>query len=109
MNVVQACKDRAILDSNHSLFSNPSWLNENGNFDDQVAIENISSYIKQHWNLEKKYLFTVEKSLLKMVDISCHSYKVSLMYYFKPLRHYRYMDDFYLHDMSTIQNKSLIH
>lgn len=88
MNAVQACKDKAKLDSNHSLFPNPSWLNENGIFDDEVAIANISGYIKQHWNLEKKYLYTVEKSLLKMFDISCHGYKVSLMYYFKPLRHY---------------------
>ncbi|CAI6344733.1 unnamed protein product [Macrosiphum euphorbiae] len=75
MNAVQVCKDRAKLDSNHSLFSNPSWFNENGIFDDQVAIANISGYIKQHWNLEKKYLYTVEKSLLKMFDISCHGYK----------------------------------
>eukprot|EP00102_Acyrthosiphon_pisum_P026594 XP_016663804.1 PREDICTED: uncharacterized protein LOC100571970 isoform X2 [Acyrthosiphon pisum] len=75
MNALQACKDRVRLDSNHSLFSNPSWLNENGIFDDQVAIANISSYIKQHWNLEKKYLYTVEKSLIKMFDISSHGYK----------------------------------
>ncbi|XP_060846726.1 uncharacterized protein LOC132926390 [Rhopalosiphum padi] len=73
--VVQACKDRAFLGSNRSLFSNPSWINENGIFDDQVAIENISGYIKQYWNLEKKYTYSVEKSSLKMIDVSCHSYK----------------------------------
>ncbi|XP_050056437.1 uncharacterized protein LOC114132623 isoform X2 [Aphis gossypii] len=73
--IIQACKDRAFLESNRLLFSNPSWLNENGIFDDQVAIENISNYIKQHWNLEKKYLYSVEKSSLKMTDVSCHGYK----------------------------------
>ncbi|XP_015365659.1 PREDICTED: uncharacterized protein LOC107162969 [Diuraphis noxia] len=79
MNAVQACKDGANLDSNnYSLFSNPSWLNENGIFDDQVAITNICCYIKQHWNLEIKYLYTVEKSSLKMCDISCHGYKVPI-------------------------------
>jgi len=81
--IIQACKDRAFLESNRSLFSNPSWLNENGIFDDQVAIENISNYIKQHWNLETKYLYSVEKSSLKMTDVSCHGYKVNLMYYIK--------------------------
>jgi len=87
LNTVQACKDGVQSDSNSycSLFSNPSWLNENGIFDDQVAIINIFCYIKQYWNLEKKYLYTVEKSLLKMCDISSHGYKVSSMYYFKLL------------------------
>ncbi|XP_025201810.1 uncharacterized protein LOC112599210 [Melanaphis sacchari] len=73
--VIQACKDREFSESNRSLFFNPSWLNENGIFDDQVAIENISVYIKQHWNLDTKYLYSVEKSLMKMIDASCHSYK----------------------------------
>jgi hypothetical protein len=100
--VVQACKDRAFLESNRSLFSNPSWLNENGIFNDQVAIENISGYIKQYWNLEKKYTYSVEKSSLKMIDVSCHSYKVNLTILFQTIKRHLYFTKFKLESAKSI-------
>lgn len=86
-NYVQKCKDRLLLKSSDSidslLFSETGWLSTNGIFDDHAAIFNVSNYIKQNWNLDPKYLFTVEKSD-KSINTSSttHCYKVKLNYYF---------------------------
>lgn len=64
-------------DLDHPLLSTSTWLSKNGTFYDQAALERIVDYIKQNWDLDAKYLFTVEKTDTSMIcGLTCHSYKV---------------------------------
>lgn len=93
-NYVQKCKDRLLRKSSDSidslLFSETAWLSTNGMFDDHAAIFNVTDYIKQNWNLDPKYLFTVVKSdKLITSGSTSHCYKVKLNYYcinYKPFK-----------------------
>lgn len=54
--------------------------------DDQAAIQKIIDYIKQNWNLDEKYLFTVEKIETSInSDSTCHIFQVNfnIILYFK--------------------------
>lgn len=88
---IQICRDRLIpiSDSNNSLTSELRWL------DDQEALVNISEYIKQNWDLDEKFLFTIEKTDTSITcGSSCHKYKVNLFYYFKTARGRWYAIDY---------------
>lgn len=78
---VKICRDKLlpISDSNHSLTSESRWLN------DQESLVNISEYIRQNWDLDHRFLFTIEKTDTTITcGSTCHKYKVNLFYYFSP-------------------------
>lgn len=61
------------------MFFKPEWVNGNGIVDEFAATRKICNYIKDNWNLDMKYRYTVEK-----MDTS-HAYKVNLFHTLKAL------------------------
>lgn len=80
MKSVQECRNKLLLapDSSHSLLSESGWLDRNRILDDQATIQKITDYIKQNWDLDEKYLFTIEKmDTSSSNDSTCHVFKVN--------------------------------
>lgn len=68
--------------SDQSLFSASTWLNNDGTMDDQAAMVKIADYINKNWNLEEKYLFTIEKTNSSIISgVTCNHYEVNSSYY----------------------------
>lgn len=86
-NFIKSYKDLILMlpsskllmsDSNNSLLSKSEWLSEDEMLDDYIATMKISEFIKNNWDLDKKYLYTVEKIDTSIVcGSACYSYKVA--------------------------------